>query len=190
MPPVRRDRARRPRLTDRAEDVAGWVLISAGLLLIVGAWMSGFAVHTRLAELAVAEGAARTEVTAVLVAAVPGPAGGPASTGVPELAAARWVGADGAPRTGRVPVMSAATAGSTVSVWVERDGRVTTPPSTAADAWVGAILVGFNVQLLGTAVLFGMWVEVRRLTAKVNAARWEREWAQVGPEWSGSTGSR
>lgn len=39
--------------------------------------------------------------------------------------------------------------------------------------------------LLGGAVPVGVWMGVRRLSASINAAGWEREWAQVGPEWTG-----
>jgi hypothetical protein len=180
-------RAKRPRsrLTDRAEDVASWVLMSAALLLLVVAWMSGLAFHGQLTELAATESTARTEIPAVLLEAVPAAADGQESTGVPVLAAARWIGVDGSPRTGRVSVTSDGQAGSAVSVWIDRDGTITTPPSTGADALIGGLLVGFNVLLLGAAVLIGIWAALRRLTASVNAARWEREWAQVGPEWSG-----
>ncbi|MCW2720918.1 MAG: hypothetical protein JWR81_4740 [Pseudonocardia sp.] len=50
-------------------------------------------------------------------------------------------------------------------MWVDRDGTVTTPPTNAADAWVNGALVGFDVLLLGGAVLVGIWMWVRRLTA-------------------------
>lgn len=193
MSPVLRDRGRRlpraerprPRLTDRAEDIASWVLMSAALLLLVVAWMSGLAVHGQLTELAATESAARTEIPAVVLEAVPAAADGQEGMGVPVSAAARWIGVDGAPRTGRVSVTSGAQAGSTVSVWIGRDGTITRPPSAGADALIGGVLIGFIVLLLGAAVLIGIWAVVRKLTASVNSARWEREWAQVGPEWSG-----
>ena len=37
----------------------------------------------------------------------------------------------------------------------------------------------------GITVLLGLWLLVRRLTMAANCARWEREWAAVGPVWSG-----
>ncbi len=119
----------------------------------------------------------------VLLEAAASPTGEPAGTtiGVP----ARWIGGDGGPRTGRVEAMPGAPAGSLVPVWVNHDGTVTTPPPTPSDAWVGAALVGFDALLLGGAVIVGIWMGVHRLTALVNAAAWEREWAQVGPEWTG-----
>lgn len=174
----------RPRVTDRVEDIVAWLLMSAWLVLLVGAWMSGYSMHARMREQAEVARASQSQISAVLVEAVPTRTGGPASVGLPVAAAVRWTSMDGSPHTGRVHVMSAAAAGSVVSVWVNRDGTITGSPSSASDAWVAGVLVGFNVLLLGSAVLVGTWIGVRRTTASVNADQWEREWAEVGPTWS------
>jgi hypothetical protein len=84
--------------------------------------------------------------------------------------------------------MSGSPAGTEVPVWVDRDGTVTTPPTNAADAWVNGALVGFDVLLLGGAVLVGIWMWVRRLTASVNTVEWEREWARSNPTGAGMCG--
>jgi hypothetical protein len=39
--------------------------------------------------------------------------------------------------------------------------------------------------LLGLIVLSGGWIGVRALVARSNDRRWERDWARVGPLWSG-----
>lgn len=190
MTAVRGDRVGRARAgrarsrgTDRVEDVLVWLLMSAGLVLLVGSWTLGLSVQMRMGERAGTESLTRTEVRAVLLEAAPSSISGPASAGPPVRAAARWIGVDGEPHTGRVEAVSGARAGSGVTVWVDRDGTVTTPPTSAADARVAGVLVGFDVLLLGAAALVGVWIGVRRLTSSVNAVGWEREWAQVEPDW-------
>lgn len=192
MDPVHSDRARRsraershPRVTDRVEDVVAWLLVSVSLVLLVGSWMFGLAVQKGMEELVGAQSLDRVEVVAVLLETAPSLVGGSGGVGPPAGAVASWIGVDSQPHTGRVDAVSGSPVGTEVPVWIDHDGMLTTPPTTAADAWVDGVLAGFDVLLLGLAVLVGVWMGVRRLTAAVNADEWEQEWAQVEPGWSG-----
>jgi hypothetical protein len=159
--------------------------MSAGFVLLVGAGSLGLSVHAQVNQRAAIESVDRTEISAVLLEASPSSTGGSASVNPAVAAAARWNGPDGAPHTGRVQTVPGTPAGTQVPAWVERDGTITTRPTSATDAGVAGVLVGFYALLLGGAVLVGVWIWVCRLTASVNCARWEREWAQVEPDWSG-----
>lgn len=179
----RTGRPARRRPTDVVEDVAAWVLTSAGALLLVAAILSGSAAHADAVERGRLEHASRTTVEAVLVADAPAVTGRGSPPGRARADAA-WVAPDGTSHTGRVSAPVGARAGSTVAAWIDRDGRLVTPPLDADGAAATGVVVAVGLLLLGGPVLGLCWAGVRALTGRANAARWEREWARVGPEWS------
>jgi hypothetical protein len=176
--PDRRTARPRRRRTDLAEDVAAWMLISAAVFLLLVAVQAGVAVHASAVQRGIATAAVPVE--AVLTADAPVVTG--AGTAAALLRApATWTGNDGLPGSGVVPAGSGARAGTTVTIWLDRDGRlVPHPVDPVVEGWVSAV----DLLLLGGAVLGGSWIGVRRLTGWINSARWEREWADVGPDWS------
>jgi hypothetical protein len=169
--------------TDRFEDAAAWFLMSLGLVLLVVAAMTGVGTHAGTVERSAVVRATHTEVAATLVADVPVmPADGVAVTQL--WARARWVGPDGTAHEDMVRVRSGTPAGTEVTMWVDRDGRIGPSPTGAAEALVSGVLAGFVTVLVGGMVLGCAWVAVRRVTGVRNARRWEREWARVGPDWT------
>jgi hypothetical protein len=123
-------------------------------------------------------------VTAVLLQAVPGPlmsdnGGNSWITWTP----ARWT-ADGRTHVGQVPAAAGSSAGSAVSVWLDRAGNVRAPPLSAGqmrDRVVLAALVALTALavFLTAAVLIG-----RRLLERRRLAGWAADWLSVGPQWS------
>jgi hypothetical protein len=75
---------------------------------------------------------------------------------------------------------SAATANPVVST---RDGALTGPPTTAAQALGSGLASGLAVMMLDAALVSGVWWATRRATSAIDAAAWEREWALVEPQW-------
>ena len=76
MTPVRHDRtdgprtARpHPRVTDRVEDIVAWVLMAAGLVVLVGSCMVGLTLRAQMIDRAGIESAQRTKISAVLLEA-------------------------------------------------------------------------------------------------------------------------
>ncbi|MBW0118579.1 Rv1733c family protein [Pseudonocardia abyssalis] len=173
------------RFTDVLEDLAAWILTSAGAFVLVAAILSGFAAHADAALRVREERATRTTAEAVLLTDAPVVRGAKGSAPGRVRVEARWTAPDGSLRTGQVSAAAGAPAGSPVTVWVDRDGRTVAPPADEAGAMaVGGIVAG-GLLLIGGLVLGSCWAGVRLVTGRVNAARWEREWARVGPEWSG-----
>ena len=88
------------------------------------------------------------QVSAVLLEPVPGPlfSGNGANSWL-VWSPARWV-AGGHPRTGDVPAPAGASAGTAVTVWLNRAGKVQTPPLTAAGAR-NRILIAVMFALAG-----------------------------------------
>jgi hypothetical protein len=159
--------------TDRLEDAVAWLLIAAGLLAVVLIGSLTAAVHRAGMERAAVETTERHQVPAALVASA-----GLYKTQVGPLPVAR---------SAPVPVMPGqprTAAGRPVMVWVDAHGQPTRPPTTPAGAVQAAVAVAVGLSVVALLALAGIWTGVRTVTARLNDARWEREWARVGPRWS------
>lgn len=174
------DRLRRT--ATRWEDVLSVVL---GLLVAVGlvaAWLTGAAAHDAVTERGATEAADRTPVTAVVT---------DRATSVGDLQAGQqaltvsWTGPDGAARTGGTSLPGMYEIGDRLTVWVGDDGRLTTPPSTPADAATVAAAAGFMTLVLWGLVLTGLGMLGFRWTTRRFADAWEIDWMAFEPQWSG-----
>lgn len=176
---------RRP--TDRVEDAVAWLLVAAGLLLVLLIGSVVGAVYQDGLERVSAERSGRHQVPAELLA-VPESAGPTLGrAGRVESRTARWVDPQGRPHTGRVTVTpgTARDAQGRLLIWVDDTGRTTRPPATPEQTGQAAVLVAIAMAAAGAVALGGIWLGVRAVLDRLNDARWEREWAQVGPRWSG-----
>jgi hypothetical protein len=86
---------------------------------------------------------------------------------------------------GRVVVTTKHVVGDTVSIWIDRTGRLALAPTQPGTATAVGWTWGVAVTLGGWALLALLWTAVRAATARRNAAAWAREWAVVEPNWSG-----
>jgi hypothetical protein len=71
-----------------------------------------------------------------------------------------------------------------VDVWVDRRGGLTDAPQrhrqTVAQAWLAAVLAA-----IGLAALLGLGrVALCRRLARYRLDSWQREWAEIGPQWT------
>jgi len=172
-----RARSLRARGTDRFEDFVAWVLTTcaAGVVLLALAVGQLGAAHT--SDRARAEAAARTAARAELLEGADGTR--------TRTALARWTGPDGRLTQGRVVITSQHSVGDTISIWVDRTGKLVPAPTKPSAATAVGWTWGVAVTLGGWAVLALIWTAVRAATARRNAAAWAREWAVVEPGWSG-----
>jgi hypothetical protein len=172
------------RSTDRAEDLAAWLLVSLGLLAALGAVLVGHSTYGAALDRGGIGGAA--PVRAVLLAdAVPGPS--PADQRAPALRQVPvvWTSADGVEHTDELAVRPPARAGTEVAAWLDRDGRVVASPSgRPAEAVAFGMGAGLTTAALAWALLAMAWCGVRRITGRRNAGAWAREWSRVEPVWS------
>jgi hypothetical protein len=130
----RLDRNPLRRGSDRAETVVLGVLL-AGFLAAgpFAAHTAGSWAYAASARQAQAQRAALRQVPATLMQA-PGPAASyPGAGTVPLGVGARWRAPDGQERTGELVVPAAATAGSTVPLWVDQASRPV--PRSATPSW-------------------------------------------------------
>jgi len=168
------------RLTDRIEDLVGWLLMLLAVGLIAPAVLVGHVVHDYTAARERADASGRVAMHA-----------GPLDTNESTASGLRMVLAQraspgGHPTADHVEVTPGHATNEIVLVGVE--GDAVTSPAGAGPAAVAGWLTGCAVVLAGWALLALAWIGVRAITARRNAATWAREWALVEPEWSGRRG--
>jgi hypothetical protein len=170
------------RRTDRIEDVAVWILIAAGLLVVLLSCGIGFRVHDDLLERGRMESAARTPTVARLLAdsSVINSANAASSS---VMVPATWQDPSGAPRTGFIEAPRGLHAGGSVAIWIDASGAKVPAPTSAEDAVVIGLVAGGMALGVGIGLLVGLWALIRRATLAANCARWEAEWREVAPRW-------
>src|SRR5690242_19547114 len=150
-------RARRTgRWTDRVEDATAWLLLTAGLLMVLLADVYGTAVHDRLSDQARAEALNRTPTVATLLNAAP-TIGSDATLSTPVEVAATWTDRAGVPCTGTVPAPQGLAADTTVQIWIDRSGSPVPEPTSDGDALEIAIITAAITVLGGAIVLTALW---------------------------------
>jgi hypothetical protein len=134
-------------------------------------------------SLADAQAAARHQVDATLLADAP-PAGDAAHSELRSAVRASWTTPSGGEREGIVDVRADTKAGTSVPIWVDRAGNVTTRPLATADVVSRAI--GYGVAtFLGISTLATVsYLAVRVLLDRHRLRRWAADWAVVEPVWS------
>ncbi|MFH8930221.1 hypothetical protein ACH4D4_24500 [Streptomyces pristinaespiralis] len=145
-------------------------------------------VHASLRAGAAADARSRAPVDAVLVRDVPRhpEPGSEEARHTLYPAEVRFFGPDGRLRTGQADVRPGLSAGSTVRVWRDAQGRLTDPPMAAGEirsrALGWAATAGVAVALTGAGAygVTAMALDRRR------DAGWERAWADTAPRWTTS----
>jgi hypothetical protein len=177
------------RWTDRVEDATAWVLLAAGLLVVLLGCVFGIGVHDRLADQARTEALDRTPAVATLLNASP-TVGSDSTLSMPLWTAATWTDRSGVPHTGTVAAPPGLAAANTVGIWIDRSGAAVPEPTSDGDALVMATITAAITVLAGASVLAALWGIVRRITMSYNCAAWEREWREVAAIWSRGEGRR
>jgi hypothetical protein len=167
--------------TDRVEDAVAWLLTAAALVLLVVAGLAGLAVHGRNAESATT----MNQVRAVLLEEAKVDSIGEPGMRLPVQVQAGWTDRRGVEHVGEIVVRTSSAAGTEVDVWLGADGKIATMGLDRRYPALAGIVTAAGLLLGGWVLLGVAWCGVRRLTAVCNSRLWEREWARVGPEWSG-----
>lgn len=170
------------RATDRAETAVFAILLIAFLAgapfaaLAMGAWVHGMAQREQLAQ-----EAARSQVTAVVLAVTAPPAG---SENLAWQAQARWRAPDGREVTDEVPLPSGTTVGGTLQVWTDHNGDFTTAPLLDSQV-AGQTVLGEALGATAAAVvLTTAGILTRRSLNKRRMAAWDADWHATGPHWT------
>jgi uncharacterized protein (DUF2164 family) len=174
------------RTTDRMEDMAAWVLIAAGLLVLLLSYGVGAQFYNQGLERVQVESAERAPAEARLLsdAQLNSSVSSRSST---VMAPATWQDRVGAAHDGFVMVPRGLRAGGKVAIWTDVSGANVPAPMTSRDALLIGFIGGGVALAGGIGLLFGLWVVVRRVTMAANCARWEDEWREVAPNWTHGT---
>ncbi|WP_059011132.1 Rv1733c family protein [Streptomyces specialis] len=178
---VRLWRWRRNPLRRRCDVAEAWVGLVAGAVMVVGAPAVGVVAFTGATEAMLNDGRGARRVAAVVTdaheAVTP--------TGTGRLGAVRWTAPDGTPGTGFTRLPAGAGPGTGVTVWLDEDGAPRGAPPSPAVARTGGALLGTGAAGGVCLLALGARSGARRRLDARRSARWEREWAEIAPRWSG-----
>ncbi|MFD7439429.1 hypothetical protein [Streptomyces sp. NPDC059861] len=173
-------RWRRNPLRRRSDRVEAWILLGAWALTALVGVLAGLAVSRTVEGELARERVEWRPVEARLAEQVPGSP--PAPSGAPGIervwAEVRWSAPDGSGRTGQARVRPGSPAGTPVTVWTDRQGRLVTEPTTPSEAHVRAHLTG-ALAGIGAATL--PLAGARLLRDRLERERldqWETDWAR------------
>ncbi|MFD0313389.1 Rv1733c family protein [Streptomyces flavalbus] len=171
-------RWRRGPLRRRVDTVECWVLLGAWLLTVLVGVCAGLTAAHSVAERLARERAEWRPTTARLAGRAPGEAGAGTVAGERVWSKARWTGPDGSAHSGQLRVRPGSPAGTPVTVWTDRRGRLVAEPATASEARLNASVVGGLAGLSAAAVplLAGRAARCRLEQRRLD--QWDVDWAR------------
>jgi hypothetical protein len=173
------------RASDRLEYLARVLLVCSLLTAVPISLAVVTGTYAQVGAMATAQAADRHRVTARLLEDVPTTAGEAWSSPDLDRATAVWTDPAGLEHRVAVSVPSGTTAGSTISLWIDRDGNRTTRPLSDGDVAGEAAGRGI-VTFAGLSVIaWGAYRSFRRLLDRNRSCRWAAEWAVIEPVWTG-----
>ncbi|MEV0634725.1 hypothetical protein AB0I77_07080 [Streptomyces sp. NPDC050619] len=185
---VRLWRWRRSPLRRRSDVIEAWIVLAGWLFALVGALIAGQATAAAVERAAEQQRAHGREVSAVLVEDAKDRVSERVPTDYRVSAKVRWTAPDGTTHTDKARVPAKTRAGSTVTVWTDRNDNITTKPLSAAETRLHAISGGVLAAMgAGGATLGAAWV-VRLQLDRRRMAQWAEEWERIDTRWGWKTG--
>ncbi|MFE0450726.1 hypothetical protein ACFW2D_05450 [Streptomyces sp. NPDC058914] len=183
-------RWRRNPLKRRADTVEAWIVLGAWALTVLVGVTAGWAAARSVEDGLARERVEWRPVAGRLTEQAPGKASArqAASSGDRVWASVGWTGPDGSAHTGRVRVAPGSAAGTRVTVWTDRRGRLVTEPTTADQARVRAGLVGALAGVAAAAVPFAGARMVRGRLERRRVDQWDVDWAHFAALWGRPAG--
>ncbi|MFF4536010.1 DUF3592 domain-containing protein [Streptomyces aureus] len=181
-------RWRRNPLRRRDDVFEAWIVLVVWTVMVLGGALAGLVTARAADESFTRLRQDRHAVPAVLAggtgSAVPA---GESAVYDRVRATVRWRAADGKPRVGSALVPSGHKAGTRVTIWLDPQGRPTTPPPTRSAAATESTLLGLGAAVALGGLVFGAGGLARWRLDQRRYARWEREWERLGPQWGHKT---
>ncbi|GAA1016424.1 Rv1733c family protein [Streptomyces thermogriseus] len=133
-------RWRRNPLRRRIDTVEAWVLLGTWVLTVLAGVLAGWTAAREVERGLIQERLQRRPTTALVTERAPGPPAG--SSRIQVWGKVRWTAGDGTERTGYARVRAGSAAGTPVTVWTDRRGRLVAEPATPAAARARAAATG------------------------------------------------
>jgi hypothetical protein len=177
------------RSTDRVE---AWVTAGAAVLVLCAALLAvvvAVGLYQRALTEAGTKAARQTSVTAVLLtdAATPPEETPDQGDAGQAIAVARWPLPNGQQRTAPLSVYAYRHAGDRIPIWIDQRGNRVDPPKTSGIMIADAVGYGILFLTGGWVLLGSLWGIACCVLDRINAARWDLDWARTGPGWSRQT---
>ena len=172
------------RASDRAEFAVAVMLLVASLAgvpltaLAAARWAGASGLRAELAQ------AGRHQVTAILLHDAPTTAGSLSFPAPEPQVLARWPSPVG-PRTGMVDVRPGARAGSAMTVWINRSGKLAGPLAPTADVTRQVLLAVLAAPVTLSILLLVLWAYASIFLDWRRMAAWDADWAAIEPRWTG-----
>jgi hypothetical protein len=173
------------RSTDRIQVLARMLLALAVVMAVPVALAVATATGSHMRTVADAQAASRHQVSATLVEDAADPTINDAEhAALTAKVEATWSGATGS-QHGDVRAPVGTRAGSTVHIWVDDSGALTSAPMDGAEIMGRAVLASLGTFAgISTAAGLG-YLTTRRLLERGRMRRWAHDWSVVEPVWSG-----
>ncbi|MFJ8114188.1 hypothetical protein [Streptomyces sp. NPDC096132] len=174
-------------LRRRDDIVEAWIVLAVWTAFAAGGTAAGLVTSHAADEVFAQQRAERQPVRAVLLNDVPRAATAVGVTSDRRTATVRWTASDGTPRTGRTLVDTGLKAGTSVTVWQDGQGRLTTAPPSSTEAAIESGALGTAAAAALAGLVFGGGAVVRWRLDRRRIDGWGKEWDQVGPRWGHKT---
>ncbi|WP_316745421.1 hypothetical protein [Streptomyces sp. MK7] len=175
-------RWRRNPLRRHDDIVEAWIVLVMWAMVLVGGAII-WTVTARAADQEFAwERADRHATSAVLLTDAPQSAS-PGSDSHRSLAEVRWTAPDGTTRTARTLVPAGLPTGTTVTVWQDGRGVLTTEPTGPVEGRAEAVLFGGAAAMAFSGLAYGMAALARWRLDKHRYDQWGAEWDAIGSRW-------
>jgi hypothetical protein len=169
------------RTSDRLEYLARVLLVCVLLMATAIALAVATTTYTRSRAEATAQTADRHRVPAQLLE----DPSAPRDESDVGRASAVWTEPSGVERKEVISVSRRVKAGSTVAMWVDREGDRTTRPLSDGDVVTVTVVFATLTYIAISMVAFGAYRSFRGLLDRSRSRRWAAEWAVVEPRWTG-----
>jgi hypothetical protein len=171
------------RTSDRVEAwCSGLLFVVLALGLPVASVSAGLAAYESTTRTVQAQSAERHTTTARVTSAPEAAPDGAADE--KQTVQVSWTGKDGRQQAGTARVSPDKTAGSTVRIWVDREGTVQDPPMSASNATATGWLTGGLTAVCVYAGFVAGRKGVRLALDRRRYAQWDAGWDRVEPLWS------
>jgi hypothetical protein len=172
------------RTSDRLQFLARVLLACSLVTTIPVALVVASVTRAQALTEATAQALARHQVDAELVADPTVTSRGADDVPPTSRAPATWSGPSGEEHTGALVVPAGAEAGSTVPIWVDRDGELTTRPLDGGDAVGRSVAMAAGTFLCLSSLAAGIYLAFGASLERSRLRRWAAGWAVIEPQWT------
>lgn len=95
-----------------------------------------------------------------------------------------WVDDSGSSHQAQAAVLIGTKAGSELTIWLDQNGNLVTPPDRPGDGTAAGFAAGSTMASLAWSLLYALFRLTRRSLDRRRAALWAREWEDVARRWT------